>query len=82
MQKDYTENRKFIESIKFFDQLNSDEKDAIAGVMITQVYKQGDTIVKEGDMANSYYIIKSGVVSVTKGGVEIRKMTAGDSFGE
>lgn len=33
-------------------------------------------------MASSYFIIKYGVVSITKGGKEIRKMSAGDSFGE
>jgi cGMP-dependent protein kinase len=33
-------------------------------------------------MANSYYIIKSGIISILKGGKEIRKMEAGDSFGE
>jgi len=33
-------------------------------------------------MASSYFIIKYGVISITKGGKEIRKMSAGDSFGE
>jgi hypothetical protein len=33
--KDYSENRKFIDSIKFFDVMNNDQKDAIAGVIIT-----------------------------------------------
>lgn len=38
--------------------------------------------MNEGDMASSYFIIKAGTVSITKGGKELRKMSAGDSFGE
>jgi hypothetical protein len=33
-------------------------------------------------MASSYHIIKKGTVGIFKNGVEIRKMNAGDSFGE
>ena len=62
--------------------MNPDQKDAIAGVIITQQFKKGEAIVSEGDMASSYFIIKYGVISITKSGKEIRKMSAGDSFGE
>lgn len=43
---------------------------------------KNEKIVNEGDQANSYFIIKSGIVSIEKDGKEIRKMSAGDSFGE
>ena len=33
-------------------------------------------------MANSFYIIKQGTVSILKNSQEIRKMVAGNSFGE
>lgn len=33
-------------------------------------------------MANSFYIIKLGTVSILKNAQELRKMVAGDSFGE
>lgn len=80
--KDFSENRKFIDSIKFFDVMTSDQKDAIAGVIVTQQFLKGESIVNEGDMASSYFIIKSGTVSIMKAGKELRKMTTGDSFGE
>lgn len=65
-QKDYIENRKFIDSIKFFDVMNNEQKDAIASVIVTQQFKKGESIVNEGDMASSYFIIKSGIISITK----------------
>ncbi|EGR32300.1 protein kinase domain protein [Ichthyophthirius multifiliis] len=58
VQKEYQENRAFIDKITFFDKMTSEQKDAIANVLITQVFKKGDIIVNDGDMASSYYIIK------------------------
>jgi cGMP-dependent protein kinase len=46
------------------------------------IYKKGEIIVNEGDMANSFFIIKKGNVSAFKDNKELRKMAAGDSFGE
>lgn len=62
--------------------MTDDQKDAIANTLITLVFKKGENIVNDGDMANSFYIIKSGTVSILKGQKELRKMTTGDSFGE
>ncbi len=45
-------------------------------------FKSGENIVNEGDMANSYFIIKKGSVVAIKDGMELRKMHEGDSFGE
>ena len=38
--------------------------------------------MNEGDQADSFFIIKKGEVSVTKGTEELRTMVSGDSFGE
>lgn len=46
------------------------------------VFKKGELIVTEGEVATSFFIIKKGSVLVLKGDKEIRKMTAGESFGE
>ena len=62
--------------------MTSDQKDAIASVLITLKFHNNENIVVEGDQASSFYIIKEGQVSVLKGGKELRKMNKGDSFGE
>lgn len=38
--------------------MTDSQKDAIAHVLITQVFNKGDSIVNQGDQASSYYIIK------------------------
>lgn len=38
--------------------MTSEQKDAIAGVLISQKFGKGQTIVNEGDQADSFYILK------------------------
>ena len=61
--------------------MTSDQKDSIGHALITIKFNPGLSIVNEGDQADSFYVIKSGEVSVLKGTKEIRKMGAKDSFG-
>jgi CRP-like cAMP-binding protein len=42
----------------------------------------GATIVREGDIADRFYVIAEGEVEVTHGDVVIRRETEGDFFGE
>ena len=62
--------------------MTSEQKDAIAGAMISCRYNKGDNILNEGDLASSFYILQEGTVAVYKDGKEIRQMSKGDSFGE
>ncbi|CAK82587.1 unnamed protein product (macronuclear) [Paramecium tetraurelia] len=80
--KEYEENRKFMEVVRFFHNLTNEQKDAIAAVLIVQKFYKNQIIVNEGDPGSSFYIIKEGTVSVLKGNKEVRKLYKGDSFGE
>lgn len=62
--------------------MTDQQKDSIASVLITQKFQMGENIVNEGDPASSFYIVKSGTISILKGKNEIRKMEKGESFGE
>ncbi len=48
--------------------MTEDQKDAIANVLITQVFMKNQEIVNQGDAASSYYIIKKGKVVIKKDG--------------
>ncbi|EGR32862.1 protein kinase domain protein [Ichthyophthirius multifiliis] len=82
VHREYQENRTFIEKIKFFNSMTNEQKDAIANVLINQVFQKGEVIVNQGDMASSYYIIKKGQVAIYTGDKELRKMGIGETFGE
>eukprot|EP01017_Pseudomicrothorax_dubius_P011191 TRINITY_DN14139_c0_g1_i1.p1 TRINITY_DN14139_c0_g1~~TRINITY_DN14139_c0_g1_i1.p1 ORF type:complete len:219 (+),score=49.53 TRINITY_DN14139_c0_g1_i1:457-1113(+) len=82
MNAEFRENRAFIEDIRLFEHMTSEQKDVIANNMITQRFEPGQVIVEEGDQASSFYLIKEGTVSILKGDEETRKLHKKDFFGE
>lgn len=80
--REYEENRKYLESLKFFPFLESDKKDQVSASLVTLKYYKNQVIVEEGDPGSAFYIIKEGVAGLYKGTVEQRKMYRGESFGE
>jgi eukaryotic-like serine/threonine-protein kinase len=47
-----------------------------------QSFKAGETIIQEGDVDNSFYIILSGMVDITKEGQHVDTLQQGCCFGE
>ena len=64
----YKDNRKFINDVKFFDNLTASEKDDISNILIKERFIKNQAIVNEGDPASSFYIIKSGEVKIMSKG--------------
>lgn len=48
----------------------------------TQSYKAGDTIFKQGDSGNVFFVIKSGSVAVRAGNRTLQVLGEGEIFGE
>jgi cGMP-dependent protein kinase len=82
MNKQFQENRVLVENTKIFEPLTKEQKESIAHNLITQSFETGQVIIHEGDQASSFYLIKSGKVSISKHGTEILEMGPGDYFGE
>ncbi|CAK67015.1 unnamed protein product (macronuclear) [Paramecium tetraurelia] len=83
MRSEQEKNRKYLESVKFFNQLTREQKDAVAGVLISQKFNANEIIVNEGDQASSFYIIVEGQCGVfNKEGQQISVLNPSDSFGE
>jgi CRP-like cAMP-binding protein len=58
---------------------------ALAGKVQLARYGEGRTVFREGDPADAFYVIRSGrfaVVDESAGGIELRSLTRGESFGE
>ena len=74
-----------IKGKSFSDVLSESEIDTLALAAITESYKSGDVIVKEGDPGDIFYMIDSGSVDVfieAKGEEPVANITAGQFFGE
>jgi diguanylate cyclase (GGDEF)-like protein len=70
-----------------FDDLDSDDREAVAARMRTRRCPRGDVLFSEGDPGDEMFVILSGVVSITvkpkdAGEVTLSQITAGNFFGE
>jgi cGMP-dependent protein kinase len=78
-QQHEKENKKFLEVLSFFKELNEDQKNALASTCLTETYEEGQIIFNQGDDANSFYVIKEGTVIIKEKSHELKEM---DCFGE
>lgn len=81
-QMNYDENKLFINSVPIFEILNAEQKELLLASLNLQKWDNRQTIVKEGEVGDLFYVIKEGTVSCSKDGNEIRQMIKGDFFGE
>jgi len=78
----FAENKAFINSIGLFSPLTSTQKESLVHALASHVFPTGHRIVNEGDPGDLFYIVKQGVVVCLKEGVEIRRLSKGEFFGE
>ena len=55
---------------------------ALAGYFEVEEHAAGHAIVREGSSGYAFYVVASGAVAVTQDGAELRRLGAGDFFGE
>ncbi|XP_062990228.1 cAMP-dependent protein kinase type II-beta regulatory subunit [Elgaria multicarinata webbii] len=83
----------FIESLPFLKSLELSERLKVVDVIGTKIYKEGEQIIAQGDMADCFFIVESGEVKITmkrkdkqdldeNEAVEIARYTRGQYFGE
>jgi CRP-like cAMP-binding protein len=72
----------YLHSIPMFASCTTEQIDHLAGLGEADAVTDGTEIVSEGAMGDSFYVITSGNVRITRGGSEVGKLTAGDYFGE
>jgi hypothetical protein len=76
-----------LKNINLFESLSVSELAAVASVAEEVDYPQGETVIKEGDMGETMYLIINGSVAVIKDRgdgqeIELDHIDAGDYFGE
>ncbi|CAD7927310.1 unnamed protein product [Amoebophrya sp. A25] len=57
---------KILDSIHLFDCLLAEEKEQLSQHLVETHYIMGETIIKEGENGNAFYILKKGQVAFTK----------------
>ena len=80
--ENFKENKKFINSISFFQALENYQISLLCSALYKEMYIANQIIAKEGEEANCIYIIKEGEVNCVKEGRIIRTLSKGENFGE
>jgi CRP-like cAMP-binding protein len=71
-----------IRGIPVFADLDDASANRLADDFIERQFAPGDVIAAEGETGLNFFVVESGEASVTVGGSEVRRLVAGDSFGE
>lgn len=83
-QENISEQEQFLSAkqLDFFEGFPDAEIWEIVRAGKWQDYRDGDEIIVEGELDDSFYIIVQGEVSVQKSSKDLRRLLAGDCFGE
>lgn len=79
---DSNHKKAIIKKMYIFRYLSEVQVDLLIGSFQEVKKVEGDVIVEEGTMGTSFYIIKSGEVTITKGEKRLRTCSKHDYFGE
>ncbi len=71
-----------IKSLGFFKGFSDADIWELVRACTWQSFSPGQSIIREGDMDHSFYIVLSGVVIIEKGGSVVNILQEGDCFGE
>jgi putative peptide zinc metalloprotease protein len=74
-----------IAEMPVLDELPIEVVNALAGTVRLVRFAEGRTVFHEGDQADAFYVVRNGrfaVVDESAGGLELRSLTRGESFGE
>ncbi|KAI0332425.1 protein kinase A regulatory subunit [Cubamyces sp. BRFM 1775] len=77
----------FLSSVPLLASLEPEERSKIADALVSRVYEDGDAVVRQGEMGDSFFFVEEGNAVVTKtnrDGVseEVGRYKKGDYFGE
>jgi len=73
---------RFLKKASPFARVPADVIHRVAQQLVSVPVKAGEVVVREGDEADRFYVIRSGTFSVTEKGREVAKLSSGEVFGE
>ena len=77
-----SEATELLQRVPLFSGLDPRELETIARTVHERTFAPGDTVAEENQGGVGYFIIRDGEAKVTVAGNEVRRLHAGDHFGE
>ena len=75
-------NMKVLSKCELLSALDSSQLEALVEAMEERTYQPAETIIEQGTIGSTFFIIKSGAVAVLKGGETVSELQKLDYFGE
>jgi CRP-like cAMP-binding protein len=69
-------------NVPLFSGLDPRELETIARTVHERTFAPGETVAREGEGGVGFFVIREGEAKVDVGGTEVRRLHAGDHFGE
>jgi putative peptide zinc metalloprotease protein len=74
--------RQEVAEMALFRDLSSAELDVLLARLVPLEAARGETIIRQGDSGERFYVVRSGAVSVERDGERLALLGPGDAFGE
>lgn len=74
--------RPLLGRVSFFESLEPQELDAVAAALDKVPYTKGETLIRQGDTGDAFYLVGSGAVRVVRDGKPVAELKEGGFFGE
>jgi cAMP-dependent protein kinase regulator len=68
--------------VQLFSKCSQKDLAAVAREVEVIEFAEGDTIVRQGEAANAFYVVLDGMADVRRNGKRVGRLAAGDYFGE
>jgi CRP-like cAMP-binding protein len=75
-------NQTRLKDVPFFSSMSEEDLASVAQQTDEISVAAGRVLAREGDLGDEFFVIESGTAEVTRGGVPVTKLGAGDFFGE
>merc|ERR1719482_186244 len=72
----------FLKSVTLLSSIGAYERSQISDALKPETFKKGDTIVKQDEPGDKFYIVEDGALYASKDGMKVMDYKAGDYFGE
>lgn len=77
-----SEPGKFLKQVKLFQRLPEGQMPTLVSACESKNFNAGETVIKEGDPGDAFFIVRSGEAAVVVGGRQVALLKEGDYFGE
>jgi CRP/FNR family cyclic AMP-dependent transcriptional regulator len=69
-------------NVPLFQGMTESARDAVAAIAQETYFEGGDTVTREGDEGDAFYVIVDGRLEVSRNGMTLRALGPGDFLGE